>query len=144
MFAQTVSVPGKRLDEFASDLGLTHIDLLKMDIEGAELDVLASCSDRFLRSIAQLTVEFHDHVGVVSKEDIRAVIRRFHSLGFVHLSRYRGCYYDTLFINRARCHLPLAEYFWLRHCVQNWRGVVRRLDRFVTRARSTEVQNAAP
>ena len=38
-------VPLLRLDDIVTDLGLGHIDFLKMNIEGAELDALAGVTD---------------------------------------------------------------------------------------------------
>ena len=35
-----LSVPVLRLDEFCEDQGLDHVNLLKMDVQGSELDVL--------------------------------------------------------------------------------------------------------
>lgn len=40
-----IEVPGKRFDTFCAEAGITHIDLLHMDIEGAELSVLRSIGD---------------------------------------------------------------------------------------------------
>lgn len=37
-----IDVDGKRFDTFCGEAGITHIDLLHMDIEGAELSVLRS------------------------------------------------------------------------------------------------------
>jgi hypothetical protein len=52
----------KRLDEFATELGHHHVDILKIDIEGGEMaaltEVLASGSLTRL-SVKQLLVEFH-------------------------------------------------------------------------------------
>jgi FkbM family methyltransferase len=128
--SETITVSCKRLDEFILELGLSTIDVLKMDIEGVELEVLQSCPDNLLKSIGQITVEFHDHVGVVSKEDIETLIKRFKSLGFLHFSRYLGCHYDTLFINQELCPISTAEYLWFRHFLRNWEGIKRRIYRW--------------
>src|SRR5262249_7079877 len=37
---ESFRVPGRTLDEVVSSLGLRRLDLIKIDIEGAELDVL--------------------------------------------------------------------------------------------------------
>ena len=37
------------------------LDLLKMDIEGAEVELLNTCPPSVLQQIRQITVEFHDH-----------------------------------------------------------------------------------
>ncbi|PSF35409.1 FkbM family methyltransferase [Aphanothece hegewaldii CCALA 016] len=125
----TITVQGKRLDELVSELGWQKIDLIKMDIEGVEIDVLNSCSDEFLKSIAQLTVEFHDHVNFVDKPEIEKLINRFESLGFLWISRYLGCYYDTWLINTKLCQISQIEYLWLRHIVRNWWGLKRRIEK---------------
>lgn len=51
----------KSLDEIAKSLGHTHIDVLKMDIEGSEYDVLESLVYMDI-SIKQLLIEFHDRL----------------------------------------------------------------------------------
>ena len=123
---ETIPIQCRKLDTFITELEVPRIDVLKMDIEGIEIDVLRSCSDQVLRSVGQITVEFHDHIGVVSKTDIEAQIQRFQALGFLHFSRYLGCHYDTLFVNQVLCPISTAEYFWFRHVVRNWQGIGRR------------------
>jgi FkbM family methyltransferase len=86
----TITVLGKNLEELIGEIGWSRIDLLKMDIEGAEIDVFASCSDRLLQTIAQITVEFHDFIGVVSSQNIRKVLSRLESRGFRWVSRVGG------------------------------------------------------
>ena len=51
------SVPTVVLDDLVDELG--NIGLLKMDIEGAEYEVLLSCSDSTLRRIENIAAEFH-------------------------------------------------------------------------------------
>jgi FkbM family methyltransferase len=58
-------------------------DLIKMDIEGAELEALDAADDGVLRSCPQWIVEFHhDIVKGGSFVQTRARIRRFQGLGF--------------------------------------------------------------
>jgi FkbM family methyltransferase len=129
--SDTVRVPGRTLEGFIDSLGLAgRIDLVKMDIEGAEVAVLDGCSDRFLASLGQLTVEFHDHVGQVSPADIRQLIARLERLGFRTFRRFLGCYYDTLFLNQRLCPLLPGEDFWYRHIVRNAGGLRRRISRW--------------
>jgi FkbM family methyltransferase len=128
--SETITVSGRRLDDFISELGLSYIDVLKMDIEGIEIDILRSCSDDLLKSMGQITIEFHDHIRAVSKSDIRQQIQRLEALGFLHFSKYLGCYYDTLFINQAFCPISTAEYLWFRHIVRNWQGIGRRFQKW--------------
>ncbi|MFG1675952.1 FkbM family methyltransferase [Micromonospora sp. NPDC049282] len=54
-----VEVPGRTLAEIISTLGLDRVDLLKMNIEGAELPALRGSSDA-LRHVRNLAVSCHD------------------------------------------------------------------------------------
>jgi FkbM family methyltransferase len=54
-----------------------HIDLLKLDIEGAECRVLAAASDRALEMVSAITAELHPEC-----EDKRLVADRLRRLGF--------------------------------------------------------------
>lgn len=58
-----------------------RIDICKIDIEGAEYDLLYSTHDNLLRNIRYLLIEFHDD----SKTP--AVITRFAGLGFSELTQ---------------------------------------------------------
>ncbi|MGW0433352.1 FkbM family methyltransferase [Micromonospora sp. NPDC003197] len=54
-----IAVVGRRLDEIMESLGVDHVDLLKMNIEGAELAVLEASLD-VLKSVDHLTISCHD------------------------------------------------------------------------------------
>lgn len=54
-----VRVPMVTVSEVMTRCGLSRIDLLKMDVEGAELDVIAAFGGE-LAAIGQMTVEFHE------------------------------------------------------------------------------------
>ena len=122
---QKVTVPAKRLDEFAAEQSLTAIDLLKMDIEGAEIGVIDSCSDDFLRNISQLTIEFHDFNKMASQADVARVIGRLKGLGFYCFVMSRKSNMDVCFVNRARCAVSPAEALWVRYITSNVRGAMR-------------------
>lgn len=53
-----IEVPAFTIESIMSKLGHRHIDLLKMDIEGAEFEVLYNMLDSMIRP-RQLLVEFH-------------------------------------------------------------------------------------
>jgi FkbM family methyltransferase len=57
--AQSLEVPGKTLPEIVKEFGLHRIDLLKMNIEGAELSVLESARE-VLPRVRNLVVSCHD------------------------------------------------------------------------------------
>jgi FkbM family methyltransferase len=57
-----VPVRGMSLDELADTHGLARIDLLKMDIEGAEREIFAEAS--FLPRVGVVTAELHGRYGI--------------------------------------------------------------------------------
>ena len=63
-----VEVPSVTLEEFAAAQNLSDIDIVKMDIEGSEVEVLDSCSDEFLGRCGQLSLELHDFTGQLSAQ----------------------------------------------------------------------------
>lgn len=48
------------MNTLMSEMGISHIDLLKIDIEGAEKEVFRSCS--WIRNVQILAIELHDRV----------------------------------------------------------------------------------
>jgi hypothetical protein len=53
---KTVTVPTLRLDTFFDLAGIAHVDLLKIDAQGADLAVLRSAGSR-LRDVAKIALE---------------------------------------------------------------------------------------
>jgi len=84
----TYEVETVTIDELFELLGVAKIDLLKLDIEGAEYEVLAAVTTAALSRIDQLIVEFHDHcVPRYSTSDTRRLIRKLRAAGFYVHSR---------------------------------------------------------
>jgi FkbM family methyltransferase len=66
--ASEISVPIKRLSYFLDDhRSLTSIDLLKIDVEGAELEVLGGVDDAHWTMIRNVVMEFCDLSGPVDE-----------------------------------------------------------------------------
>jgi FkbM family methyltransferase len=126
-----IEVRAVTLEEFAADLNLSNIDVLKMDIEGCEMEVLDSCSDEFLGRVGQLTLELHDFTGQVSSSEVARLLNRLESLGFFVIKMARKSYIDTLAINRHRCPISSAESLYLKHGVRNWHGLKRMVGRWL-------------
>jgi FkbM family methyltransferase len=59
-----VSVQGLTLQSVCKFAGVERVDLLKMDIEGAEIDLLRSLPASELSQIRQITIEFHESSGL--------------------------------------------------------------------------------
>ena len=85
-------------------------DLVKLDVEGSELEFLRSLSDEELRSVPQWTVEFHDFLPTTGMgPDVRAAKARFRRLGFVDVSGSAYGNLDCLFLQVARCGLTRRQ-----------------------------------
>ena len=79
--AGVIEVPGYTLATIASTLGHERIDLLKMDIEGAEYEVLDGMLDSALRP-RQLLVEFHHRFPGIGLERTATMIERLRGVGY--------------------------------------------------------------
>lgn len=55
------SVQAVTIESAMEDMGWDHLDLLKLDIEGAELDVLSSGAGSWLNLVTCIVVEIHGH-----------------------------------------------------------------------------------
>jgi FkbM family methyltransferase len=108
-----------------------RISFVKMDIEGAEVDLLLHEDASVLQRIDQLTVEFHDFLDTTQSPRVLEVIARMKTLGFHALVFTFKAHGDVLFINKHSVNLRHLEmiwtqlrYKWFRGC---WRNLSRRL-----------------
>ena len=79
--AQAISVPVRRLGTIMKELGHGHIDLLKMDIEGAEYDVIADIGASGIRP-GQILVEFHHRFPGAGVKRSQEAIARLRAMGY--------------------------------------------------------------
>jgi FkbM family methyltransferase len=84
----SVSAPVRRIGTIMSDLGHDAIDLLKMDIEGAEYDVLQDILENSI-PVRQLCVEFHHRWPEVGVSRTREAISALRAAGYriFHISQ---------------------------------------------------------
>jgi FkbM family methyltransferase len=71
----TITVQMKSLLDIKNHLGHKRIDVLKMDIEGAEYDILMNLDYKNL-NITQIIVEFHDRMFDLGEEKSKKVINK--------------------------------------------------------------------
>jgi len=111
-----VSVDGITLETFLNNQRIELVDLLKIDIEGAEEAVFNSTRDTTLCNVKQISIEFHDFIpGSISSEEVNKITNRLKKLGFICIPfSYLFPYMlsaDFLFINTNRCKIPYKD--WL-------------------------------
>jgi FkbM family methyltransferase len=122
--ALSVTVPGCTLERLLDDWQLGKADLLKVDIEGAEIAMFDTTRDEVILRFRQITVEFHDFIDLRLGDDVARVCQRMARLGFDRITFSRYTNGDVLFLNPA-CGLGRVD----RATVLVWdkyvRGAVR-------------------
>ena len=127
---------GVTLQQFLKNERIDRVDLLKVDIEGAEDLLFDSTSDYTLRRIYQITIEFHDSIpGSISSDKVERIWRRLESLGFYCIPfSYmvpKAKNTDLLFIQCDKCNVSLSERAYFSAL-----GAVLRLERTKSTLRS--------
>jgi FkbM family methyltransferase len=84
-----------------------RLDLIKMDVEGAEIGILESASASDLISCSQLTVEFHDKRPPFTRRDVDRVCQRMRAEGYAIVMANWPKLDDVLFVNLTS--LPVAK-----------------------------------
>lgn len=134
MLEESIDVQGMTLESFMNANHLDFVDLLKMDIEGAEIDLLKSIDDETLRKIRQITVEFHDFLPYFNhSQDIVLIKSRLKRLGFTCLKYSMTCNADVLFINRQTAGISAMEIAYLSWIDRPVRAVKRGIVRLLKR-----------
>ena len=120
-----VEVPAVTLDDVFRHYDLDVVDLVKMDIEGAELAVLEHVSPRTLARIKQITVEFHAFLNPEQRARIEMITARLERLGFASLDFSNARFTDVLFVNRSRIPLSRVQRYDLLLRYKYARGALR-------------------
>lgn len=135
--ATTQAVEMVTLTELMRRTHLHRVDLVKMDIEGAEIDLFNRSSDEELQSLMQITVEFHDFIYPEQSPSVAAIRKRMESIGFWVLP-FSLDNTNVLFVNRKTGVGPI-EVAYLRSIVKYSNGAIRRLGRVFAKRTPREV-----
>jgi FkbM family methyltransferase len=111
----TIEVAGVSLEGFIAANSIPRVDLLKVDIEGAEIAMFDATADATLVAIGQITVEFHAWSKQIKLEDLNRVVKRLEQLGFFHISFSRRWGADSLFVNRKVVPMSAWEYRYIKY-----------------------------
>jgi FkbM family methyltransferase len=72
----------RRFSSLISDCNLDRIDLLKVDIEGAEWPLIMESDATHFQPVHQMTIEFHDFCGYNTPGQVDQMISRLREYGF--------------------------------------------------------------
>jgi FkbM family methyltransferase len=114
------------LEALLASTGTQHVDLVKVDMEGMELEVLPSLQPEALERIDQLTVEFHESVGMGTVKQVVKTIDYLKSFGFVVVRGSFFDYSDVLFFKPKRLGMAWS-WRWAAAAQRIHNGVFRRL-----------------
>lgn len=128
---EPVTVKTVTLRTLLNSAQVDHVDLLKVDIEGAEVDMFDSLTDEDLRRCDQFSVEWHDFCGLVNENDIDRVVARLRHVGFDDI-RFRAPTprednMNWLFVRRGLSGAGPLRRAYLKHVVQPARALIHRL-----------------
>jgi FkbM family methyltransferase len=120
--AVAATVRAVSLPQLLSDHDISSVDLLKVDIEGAELELFAATPDAVLLSCRQTTMEFHELPDIDSSAQNDAIVDRLAGLGF-QIFRSNDMT-DVLFLHSdvkmsgAEYRARLIHYVWVRNVIR--------------------------
>jgi FkbM family methyltransferase len=119
-----VQVPGITLGEFLERHNVGVVDLLKVDIEGAEIDLFLKTDPAAFAKIVQICIEFHIFLFEEHRPKVKEALERMSKMGFFCLDLSRD-YEDTLLINQNL--KPLRQLDKIILIIQKYRLGLRRL-----------------
>lgn len=128
--ARRVTVPALTLEQLFRQHDIEIADLLKIDIEGAELDVLANAPADLLMRCRQITCEFHNFLDPSLTPRVREVSERLKALGFIKMT-FSLDDTDTLFVRPSLVGLRRFDLALASAAFKYGRGTLRRLRRLV-------------
>jgi FkbM family methyltransferase len=106
--ARPIEVEGIPFAEFYAARGTKDVDLLKIDIEGAEIDLFNGVEPSVFAHTKQICVEFHSFLHPEHLPAIRRIIARMQAEGF-YCCDFSTKYVDVLFLNRKLGHISKMD-----------------------------------
>lgn len=120
----TRDVPALTLAAFFDRHGIERVDLLKADIEGAEIDALLAAPREVLVCIAQITIEFHDSLDPTLADGTERVDDKLRDIGFRRIAFSRDTT-DVLYLNTALIKLSTLGHLQMLARYKYPRGIGR-------------------
>lgn len=84
----TYPVVTKNIQTLISDLKLQQVDLLKIDIEGAEYELLSTATEGTFNHVKQIFIEFHHHAfKKYKRKHTKQIVANIKKMGFSAFTR---------------------------------------------------------
>jgi FkbM family methyltransferase len=109
---ETVTVEAITLESFLKQNNLNDVNILKVDIEGAEFEMFKTLRDETLMNIHLITIEFHDWM-MNNTPEVEAIKDRMKKNGFLEI-KFTRRNVDILFINTRHVQISNLEYQFLK------------------------------
>lgn len=88
-----------------------------MDIEGAEVQLIANAASELLARVNQMVIEFHDFNGLITLGDVDSTVQRLRREGFFCM-KFSRSNHDWLAIRPDRVGwnplMPMLAHLWYR------------------------------
>jgi FkbM family methyltransferase len=123
--ADQVDVPAMDLAQALRRLG-GRVDLAKLDIESAEVEVLQTARSSDLAACSQFTAEFHDTRPPITRSDVDRVCQRMRSEGYGVVNANWPYFNDVLFVNLRSMPAAIRMAFRCRIAIANALFITRR------------------
>ncbi|NJK56044.1 MAG: FkbM family methyltransferase [Pleurocapsa sp. SU_5_0] len=98
--SKKIEVPSITLLSYLEQKNINQIEILKIDIEGGEIDLLKQLPAQIFNRINQMTIEFHDFIFPEQAIMVNKIISSIENEGFMVFK----CHYidnsNVLFINK--------------------------------------------
>jgi FkbM family methyltransferase len=99
--AGCITLTTTTLQRICAEHAAAEIDLVKLDVEGAEYDILLNAPADLLARVRQISVEFHDFLDALKGRGLtEKVVERLAGLDFLPLKCSTRTNGDYLFVNR--------------------------------------------
>lgn len=127
--ADTEDVLMVSLQEFLQNHGVREIDLLKVDIEGAEIEMIRHAPRLLFDQIKQITLEYHDFLAPGFAPAIVRTDARLRSYGYDRIQFSLRDRHDVLYYRGEVLGVAWVHRWWIQLRYKYWRGLGRALRR---------------
>jgi hypothetical protein len=129
-----MEVDGITFQRFMETCRIDQINLMKVDMEGSEVELLETLPNDILDRIDQMTVAFHDFKPEFDlTARVRAALNRLTGLGWLPIVFSRRDNSDVLLINQKKLHLSWFQLAYFKYAARYVDGLLRVVGRTLPR-----------